>query len=173
MCAVALVVALVACDSKLPGSTNDSDSNLSSLPESGASNPSVSTSSAAINADLPEVVNNDNCGIDAPKSAGSYSRNQNLPIWGYAYDASTGEIPSKIFVRVSALDSNETIVFPAARGIREDVAVALKRPELKASGFGVEANVASLSAGRYVVSVLQEVNAKYLVCNIALPITLN
>lgn len=122
---------------------------------------------------LPEEVNNDNCGINAPLPGAAYSRSEKLAIWGYAFDMSTNRIPPKITIRISALDSDAMLLFPAVRGTREDVAEALKRPELKDSGFGVEADVASLSPGRYLVSILQEADGRNLVCNSALPITLN
>ncbi len=160
-------IILSACDSDV-SRTSDK------VPEAGVetSEPSV-TEAATIDAALPETLKNDNCGIDAPIPGGTYPRSQKLAVWGYAFDMSTSQIPTKVTVRIRGLDSNEMLIFPASRGVRDDVAEALKRPELKGSGFGVEADIASLSSGRYLVSVLQEVDGKNLVCNSALPITLN
>ena len=93
-----------------------------------------------------------------------------LPAWGYVYDSEAGTIPLSVTLRIS---SPEAVVMtvPAIRGRRPDVAAAFGRPELEESGFGAEMDIASLSPGQYTFSVVQELDAKRIVCESSGPFT--
>ena len=120
--------------------------------------------------ELPEIVVNEGCGINSPEPGKSYDRTVMLPAWGYVYDSEAGTIPLSVTLRIS---SPEAVVMtvPAIRGRRPDVAAAFGRPELEESGFGAEMDIASLSPGQYTFSVVQELDAKRIVCESSGPFT--
>jgi hypothetical protein len=120
--------------------------------------------------ELPEIVVNEGCGINSPEPGKSYDRTVMLPAWGYAYDADGGTIPSNVIVRISSPEAVAMTV-PAIRGKRPDVATAFGRPELEESGFGAEMDIAALSPGQYTFSVVQELDAKRIVCESSGPFT--
>lgn len=121
---------------------------------------------------MEEVVDNESCGINAPQPGGVFPKSAKFPVWGYAFDRSSGSLPADVSVRMTAMSSGKAAVFKAARGNRPDVVEKLGKPELLESGFGVEIDVTGFEPGQYIVSVLQVVDGKYLVCNNPLPITL-
>jgi hypothetical protein len=123
-------------------------------------------------ATLKEVVANDNCGINSPLPGTDVDKSKILPVWGYAINRTNWTIPESVSIRVSSMSGDHHVVVPAKRGARKDVADALGKPELENSGFGAEADLSSLPAGAYMVSVLQIIDGKTSVCNSALPIAL-
>lgn len=160
------VLSLAACDAG-SGAASRPDA-----AEKAADAPTAAVPAAPADPAREEVVDNDSCGINAPQPGGVFPRSAKFPVWGYAFDTRGGAIPDEVSVRLTALNADKTAVFKAQRGSRPDVAVKLDRPDLAESGFGAEVDVTGFEPGQYVVSVLQVVDGKWLVCNNPLPITL-
>lgn len=122
---------------------------------------------------LQEVVRKDSCSFNAPAPDARVITGKPLPVWGYAFDPDSALVPADVWVRLTPLSGGQAISIRAKRGAREDVAAALRRPELLNSGFGAEIDLQGLPPGKYSVAVLQRVDGKYLLCESPAPIVLS
>ena len=74
---------------------------------------------------------------------------------GWAFDNKAKSAPEILFIELSPIKGGQRFYAAAERGEREDLAKAFNKPELKKAAYMLKADIKNVSAGEYLINIIQ------------------
>lgn len=158
-----VTIALFGC-SRLPGD-QAAEHDAADTPTTVATEPAIQAPPEPVTTAPVETIANTYCSIDSPKPDSVHQLTAALPIWGWAFDRVSGNVPDDISIRISSTVSQTSRTIKMERGPRPDVAAVFRLASVQNSGFGGQADLSDLPAGIYTATVLQRIGESTYSCS--------